>query len=247
MMLVEPTIAAGMLDAVGVNGFTALLHAQDTHLDVVAQRLRDAGAMAVARPAASVIQGDMLQVQLNIAERMVEFHAFATVCSRQPCPLGRKAYYEIEIMEGDDPSPQYGFASVHSAALQREKGHVFGVGNGDGESWAVDGTRQLKWNAGSEPGYQCKWKEGDVVGLACDLEKVTSMQMLVSVNGSFEAPNGHVFDLDFELVGDGLFAAFTGQQGKVRYNLGEAAWRYQPPGAGFVAYSQFADTEPPVQ
>ena len=170
---------------------------------------------------------------------MVELHAFVTVRSREWCPLGRKAYYEIEIVQGGDQY-QYGFAS---AAFQRVLWHSDdGVGD-DGASWAVDGARQLIWHEGREPGYPCKWKEGDVVGLACDLE---SMQMLVSVNGSFEAPNGHVFDLARERVGNGLFAAFTGSKGKVRYNLGEAAWRYQPPGAGFVAFSQFADAEAPA-
>ena len=110
-------------------------------------------------------------------------------------------------------------------------------------SWAVDGARQHRWHEGGMLEYQCKWKEGDEVGLVCDLE---SMQMLVSVNGSFEAPNGHLFDLDCERVLDGLFAAFSGQKGKVRYNLDEAAWRYQPLGAEFVAFSQFADPEPPA-
>ncbi len=36
--------------------------------------------------------------------------------------------------------------------------------------------------------YKCvQWQNGDIIGLACDLDK---MQMHVSLNGSFAAPNG---------------------------------------------------------
>ncbi len=40
--------------------------------------------------------------------------------------------------------------------------------------------------------------------------------MHVSLNGSFAAPNGVVFELAPDAVGDGLFAAFSGKTGKVR-------------------------------
>jgi len=107
-----------------------------------------------------------------------------------------------------DMSPQYSFAS---AAFNRVPAvSDEGVGD-DTESWAVDGARKYKCHAGTAE-YECEWKVGDVVGLACDLEK---MQMLISINGSFEAHNGCVFELTADTAQHGLFAAFTGTSGKV--------------------------------
>jgi hypothetical protein len=85
--------------------------------------------------------------------------------------------------------------------------------------------------------YKCdKWKNGDVIGLACDLDK---MQMHVSVNRSIASLNGVVFDLAPDAVGDGLFAAFSGYRGKVRFNLRESAFRHAPPAADFQAFVEF--------
>jgi len=41
----------------------------------------------------------------------------------------------------------------------------------DEKSWVVDGVTKCKWHNGKTE-YQCEWKIGDVVGLACDLEKM---------------------------------------------------------------------------
>ena len=67
------------------------------------------------------------------------------------------------------------------------------------------------------------------------------MRMHVSLNGSFAAPHGIVFDLAADAVGDGLFAAFSGRTGKVRFNLGGVTFKYAPPSSDFVAFSEFAD------
>ncbi len=78
--------------------------------------------------------------------------------------------------------------------------------------------------------------KGDVIGLACDLD---AMNMHVSVNGKFDAPNGVVFKLDRHAVGDGLFVALSGKKGKVRFNLGpKALFRHAPP-ADFQAFAAF--------
>ena len=84
--------------------------------------------------------------------------------------------------------------------------------------------------------YKCTWQAGDVIGLACDLN---TMQMHVSVNGSFAAPNGAVFELDPDTAGDGLFAAFSGVSGKVRYNFGEVPFQHAPPAADYQAFAAF--------
>ena len=198
--------------------------------------------MAVLFRGAMLFRGEASAVQVDVKERTVAFvgdfslHIFATVRSVQRCPLGGKGYYEIEILERDTWFPQYGFAA---AAFAR----VFGASDkrvgADDHSWAADGENLCTWHKGAtgEYKYKCdKWKDGDVIGLACDLDK---MQMHVSRNGSFAAPRGVVFQLAPDAVGDGLFAAFTGNTGKVRFNLGEADFRHAPPAADFQAFAAF--------
>ena len=77
------------------------------------------------------------------------------------------------------------------------------------------------------------------MGLACDL---VNMRVLVSLNGSFDPPNGVVFELASDDVQDGLFAAFTGGSGRVRCNLGRAEpFRHAPPGDDFRAFAHLDD------
>jgi hypothetical protein len=164
--------------------------------------------------------------------------AGSTLRSTHSCPLGGKGYYEVEIL-GLDSTPQYGFATACFERVRGERESVsskYGVGD-DQHSWAVDGGRQIKLHNGRlKETYEYTWKQGDVIGLACDLD---AMRVLVSVNGSFAAPNGVVFELAPEAVCDGLFAAITGFSGKVRCNLGEAAFKHAPPSADFTAFVHF--------
>lgn len=50
-----------------------------------------------------------------------------------------------------------------------------------------------------------KWQQGDVIGLACDLEKG---EILVSVNGNFSPA---VFQMDPSEIPDEMHAAFSAQ------------------------------------
>src|SRR4051794_31255564 len=54
-----------------------------------------------------------------------------------------------------------------------------GVGDDD-LSFAYDGCRCKKWNGDNTSGYGLRWKEGDVVGCAVDLEGNT---MTFTLNG----------------------------------------------------------------
>ena len=166
----------------------------------------------------------------------MEFFAFTTVRSAYSCPPGNKGYFEVEIL-GLDVYPQYGFAASSFEAVRGSSGG--GVGD-DEYSWAVDGARQLRWHNGKSE-YTCFWKEGDVVGMACDLDK---RQVLVSVNGSFEPPNGLIFDLPPDAATDGLFAALSGQSGKVRWNLGDVPFKYAPPSEDFKGFVHFQFSGP---
>jgi len=239
-LLVDPTKAVDALDAVGDDGFSALLWAEERELRSVAQKMRECGAAAVRRPALSLFRGLPAQVHIKVAERTVAFNTHSnnslmTVRSANRCPRGRKGYFELEILEIEEISRQrYGFAT---AAFE----HVFGPSDkglgDDNQSWIVNGMAQIAKHSADDKKYKCdKWKVGDVIGLACDLN---TMQMYVSVNGTFAAPNGVVFELDPDAVHDGLFAAFTGKSGKVRYNLGEAPFKHAPPAADYQAFAAF--------
>jgi hypothetical protein len=88
--------------------------------------------------------------------------------------------------------------------------------------------------------YDCSWRKGDVIGLACDLE---NNQIHVSVNGSFNAPNGLIFELSSDDVHNGLFAAFTDVSGKLRYNLGQTSFKHAPPSSEYKGFVHFDATE----
>jgi len=242
-MLVPPTLAAGAADVrstallhfvEGDEGYSGWMWAEEWGLSSVVQMLREGGAARVSRPPLALFRGMGETVQLDVTEQTVAFsNNRATLRSTQRCPLGAKGYYELEIL-GYDNYPQYGFAA---AAFAR----VLGASNievgDDALSWAVDGENRCTMHNNEQGEYACKWKTGDVVGLACDLE---SMQLHVSVNGSFAAPNGVVFALDPDTVRDGLFAAFTGIQGKLRYNLGAAPFTHAAPSADYKGFVEFA-------
>jgi hypothetical protein len=114
-----------------------------------------------------------------------------------------RAYYEITIVELRG-CIQAGWAST------RMRGSDLKSNDGVGDcpfSWAADGDRQLKWHLAHTGLWGGRWTEGDVIGIACDLNarelswcvlaaRISSallMQSLRSVNGSFEAPNGVAF------------------------------------------------------
>ena len=176
----------------------------------------------------SLFRGLPSAVKVWQDDGVIAFSSFYSVRSKFCCPPGARGYYELVILEMNIV-PQYGFVSV---SFNRMQAHSDNGDGDDKDSWALDGTRRCKWHDGTAA-YECKWKVGNVVGLACDLEK---MQMLISINGSVEAPNGCVFELAVDRVQHGLFAAFTGSSGKVRCNLGVTPFKYAPPSADFKAF-----------
>jgi hypothetical protein len=216
----------------------------------VVEKLHECGVTVASRPDLLCWRG-----KLTSALRLVEINSIVTSAvpfvnlsdgtditlrSRQRCPMGSKGYYELEIFERDIFYPQYGFAS---ASFQSVRGASGGRVGDDEHSWAVDGGNDSEYNQcavhnrESKP-HRCKWKTGDVVGLACDLD---GMQVLVSVNGSFAPPNGLVFELAPHAVHGGLFAAFSGNSGELRYNLGQAPFKYAAPSSEYVGFSQSSE------
>lgn len=76
-----------------------------------------------------------------------------------------RAYYEITIVELKG-CIQAGWASTSM------RGSDLKSNDGVGDcpfSWAADGDRQLKWHLAHTGLWGGKWTEGDVIGVACDL------------------------------------------------------------------------------
>ena len=230
-MLVEPTTTAGALDAVGCDGCSALWWAESRGMHAVAQSLRDSGATAGRRPALELCRGEADAADVDMKGQTVEFSgSCATLRSAERCRLGKRKYWELQVLAIESNSrlrcgATSSLGSMFSASDT-------GLGD-DPQSWAVNGLARVFMHKGEKQDYKCApWKEGDVIGIACDL---VQMQMRVSLNGNFAAPDGAVFELDPEAVGEGLFAAFSAHTGMVRFNLG-ASFKFAPPSDEFAAF-----------
>jgi hypothetical protein len=221
--------AGADLEAVDGSGWTALMRAAfEEHAGVVQRLLAATAAPATAaqhldfwgawRSAARsplvVLRGAPAAAQIDADARTVTFKGSSTVCFQHSCAAGRCAYYEIRILQLPQ-APQFGFVTSKFAPGVTDSD--IGVGDDD-QSWGVDGARCKRWFKAKELDvYDAKWQAGDVIGVACDLQR---QQLLVSVNGNFSPPNGILFDLSSSPPSE-LFAAFSAQEGKVEYNFGE--------------------------
>jgi hypothetical protein len=166
--------------------------------------------------------------------------------------FGSAAFYELQVVYMGE-TPQWGFCTEDFVQLNGHSDN--GVGDND-SSWGVDGDRLLKFYNGDFALGGCRWQDGDVIGLACDLrtergvskevqmnasdicaESAGGGSIWVSLNGDFSPPYGLVFYLPQGI--SGLFAAFTSATGAVRCNLGEESFKYAPPGEGFMPMCSF--------
>ena len=86
-----------------------------------------------------------------------------------------------------------------------------------GDMGGLDASETTEWGG--------VWKVGDVIGVACDLDRGV---MLVSVNGDFSPPNGVAFGKGVKpglVAGDRLFPIIFGRSVKVVYSFGGGAAR----------------------
>jgi hypothetical protein len=170
------------------------------------------------------------------ARGLVTFLAFSTVrAGNAVCPWGALGYFEVEVLS-PGLCTQFGFCSPEWPSEMGLSGN--GVGD-DGLSWGVDGNRAHKWHQGQGEAFGGPWREGDVVGLACDLR---ARRMLVSLNGDFGPPYGAAFDLPAAGLEGGLCPALTAQSGLFRCSLGGRSagrpFRHAPPSPEYLSMAE---------
>jgi hypothetical protein len=164
----------------------------------------------------------------------VEFKYFNTFVADVKLSNGR-FYYEVEVLALSHLpigcATQFGVCTDGFEA----RADSDGVGR-DSFSFAVDGVNQQQLS-GESHDFGSKWENGQVIGFAIDMSKEGGASMSVSVDGSFAAPNGLVFD---GIPAGWLSPAFSASSGKFRLNFGDAPFRHSPPDASFVSVNDAA-------
>lgn len=170
----------------------------------------------------------------------LRFYSDATAVLSYGCPSGVCAYYEITIRT---PGlwPQFGLCSAEFVTrFRQQKAHLAaneGVGDTD-DSWAVDGVRHKKWNGSNSP-WNVSWRQGDVIGIACNMRL---RQMIVSLNGDYTPPNGIVFELP-QTAHVVYPALFTSAEGHLRANVGHEPFKYAFPDQEYMPFASLAQAD----
>lgn len=143
-------------------------------------------------------KGSSAQIQSNS-----DFGTAAVVLDSSPPAATPILYYEVGIVTGG--LAQIGWANLigeHSFSPNSDFGD--GVGD-DAASYAIDGSRSLKFHGGTEESYGLHWKQGDTLGCLFDTKKRI---ISFSLNG---VSAGEAFSTTF----DSLFPAISCNQGQV--------------------------------
>jgi hypothetical protein len=164
--------------------------------------------------------GRPADVEHDISDNTLEFHAFSTVGAREALVTSGVAYYEFQVLEFQvlvhvntktDASAQMGFALKDSLQPSKKKSSN-GCGDTD-TSWGVDGTRCFKWVGAQSAVWACKWAIGDVIGLAANVDVG---KIATSKNGNWsDEACGVVFSDD--KIKEGVFPCLSGSHYSVRY------------------------------
>ena len=104
----------------------------------------------------------------------------------------------------------------------------------DAWSLAVDGAWLKKWHESSID-FGSQWAAGDVIGFALDMRTAGAAVMSVSVDGSFDAPNGVAFS---DTNAPFLSPAFSGD-GRYRVNFGDRPFAHAPPDGNHTSVHDF--------
>ncbi len=128
--------------------------------------------------------------------------------------------------------PQFGFAGASFVSSESYQGQ--GVGD-DAISWGFDGERGQCWHGERQevlpdflPFSTRRWKVGDVIGLAVNLD---AGALYVSVNGVY-LEGGPAFASGVKpggTAGEWLFPALSAKNMRVCCNFGPGGFRHEPP------------------
>ena len=146
---------------------------------------------------------------------------FPTVCVHETLITSGQWYYEVTIAQ--DVLAQIGWATVN---FQPDSKQGIGVGD-DGNSYAYDGFRCLRWHAGSKRWGE-RWKKGDVVGVALDL-KSNQSNISFSINGIWPVTPAFT-ELEFS---HGYIPVATVQTSEkqigLKFAFSRSSLKYKPP------------------
>jgi hypothetical protein len=166
----------------------------------------------------------------------LHFHDFNTFVADVKLSHGC-FYFEIHILRVH--VSQFGFCTQGFEASDDAQGQ--GVGDDD-KSWAVDGFRKQKWHSSKCSQFGSPWSNNDVIGFAIDMRQADAAVMSVSVNGSFQPPNGVAFKgISAPFLSPALTASGHGlhdpnvpdwlsKPEQYRVNFGERPFTFAPPG-----------------
>ncbi len=162
---------------------------------------------------------------VEIRDSTIHFHgSFPTVGQPEDAFWSGVAFYEARILSTPGRSlGQIGWAT-HGFEPSSRNGR--GVGD-DSHSWGFDGARMQKWPSEGSSRWGENWREGDVIGVAADLD---SGEVWFGRNGTWDAPMGRAFQGCFSTGARSLFPALTGARGlKLRVNRGTEPWAFGLP------------------
>lgn len=131
-----------------------------------------------------------------------------------------KYYYECKTVLGGHM--QIGWADDNFKA-DAERGKGCGDEN---HSWAFDGHRALIWHAGVKTPIEAKWKAGDIIGIAVNLD---SKEISFSLNGKWDAPVTVFKDIAYD---GGLYPCFSilyGERIEMFFGTNDNPFNYDPP------------------
>ncbi|KAG7369955.1 AAA+ family ATPase [Nitzschia inconspicua] len=143
-------------------------------------------------------------------------------------------YFELTFQETLPGliSLQCGFVkegAMEGSALDSPKNNDitdYGCGDFIG-SWAVDGTRSIKFDNGDAKSWNCVWMPGTVIGLAANVD--TGM-IAVSVDGQWEDGSNDVgVVFNDESIKEGVYPSFSAGRCQLKYCFDEDKMVHSPP------------------
>jgi hypothetical protein len=197
-------------------GPTYLWRFDDFGRQGVLKAWRDAGKVLVLEPGTSPAHFLLaLESGVLYEDYSMVFQNFSTFRADVKLSAG-KFYYELDIKHIQGVA-QFGWATegfnskrsskTFNTQTWRTVSSTKSLGEGVGDnvfSWGFDGVGVSKWGDDNSSAFGVKWREGDVLGLACDMMNKT---VSFSANGSFEPPLKVAFDkIDADCIAPALSA-----------------------------------------